>query len=96
MVLARCLATTSDPASGLEAFTEERFARTAKVIRQPCVHERVLRRPRLPHRGFGRLGQKEGRVTCWLRDTMIGLVGPLMGAGGLLKHATFDVGPLPK
>jgi 2-polyprenyl-6-methoxyphenol hydroxylase-like FAD-dependent oxidoreductase len=82
VVLARCLATATDPARGLEAFTAERFDRTAKVVRESWK--------------FGRLGQTEGRPTCWLRDVMIGLLGPLIGAGGLLKHATFDVGPLPE
>lgn len=81
VVLARCLAMAADPARGLEAFTAERFARTAAVIRESWK--------------FGRLGQKEGRLTCWFRDTMVGLFGPLAGAGSLLQYAKFDVGPLP-
>jgi 2-polyprenyl-6-methoxyphenol hydroxylase-like FAD-dependent oxidoreductase len=81
VVLARHLATNSNPIGALEAFAAERFPRTSGVNRESWK--------------FGRLGQKEGRLTCWFRDTMIGLLGPLAGAGGLLKHAKFDTGPLP-
>ena len=80
VVLARHLATNPDPAQALEAFTAERFPRTSGVIRESWK--------------FGRLGQKQGRLACWFRNTMIGLLGPLVGASGLMKHAQFDVGPL--
>jgi 2-polyprenyl-6-methoxyphenol hydroxylase-like FAD-dependent oxidoreductase len=81
VVLARHLATSPDPARALEAFTAERFPRTAAVIKESWT--------------FGKLGQKEGKLSCWMRDTLIGLFGPLVGAGSVLKHAQFDVGPLP-
>lgn len=81
VVLARHLSTNPAPDRALEAFTAERFPRTAGVINESWK--------------FGRLGQKEGKFACWLRDTMLGLLGPLMGEGGLMKHAGFDTGPLP-
>ncbi len=80
VVLARHLATNPDPARALEAFTAERFPRTSGVNRESWK--------------FGRMGQMEGRVSCWVRDTLIGLLGPLAGTSGLLKHAKFDTGPL--
>jgi 2-polyprenyl-6-methoxyphenol hydroxylase-like FAD-dependent oxidoreductase len=81
VVLARHFATNPDPARALEGFTAERYPRTAGVINESWK--------------FGRLAQKEGKLTCWFRDTMFGLFGPLIGPGSILKHATFDVGPLP-
>jgi 2-polyprenyl-6-methoxyphenol hydroxylase-like FAD-dependent oxidoreductase len=80
VVLARNLKAAPDPARALEAFTAERYPRTAAIVRKSWK--------------FGLLSQKEGRFTCWLRDTAIGLVGPLLGAGGFLKDARFDVGAL--
>ena len=44
---------------------------------------------------FGRLGQWGGRLPCWLRDRLFGLLLPLVEPRGLLSYATFDVGPLP-
>lgn len=81
VVLARCLTASADPATGLEAFTAERRARTAAVTRESWK--------------LGRLGQIEGRAGCWVRDAALGLLLPLMGTAGLLKYARFDVGPLP-
>jgi 2-polyprenyl-6-methoxyphenol hydroxylase-like FAD-dependent oxidoreductase len=80
VVLARHLKTATDPVRALEAFTAERYPRTAAIVRKSWK--------------FGRLAQKEGRIACWLRDTAIGLVGPLIGADGFLKDARFDVGAL--
>src|SRR5262249_37640027 len=82
VVLARHLAKDPDPARALEAFTDERFPRTSAVVKESWK--------------FGRLAQKQGKLTGWPRDTMMGLVGPLVGAGSVLKYAQFDVGPLPK
>ncbi len=81
VALARHLTATADPARALEAFTAERFPRTSAIVRESW--------------DYGRLAQKEGALACWLRDTMIRTVGPLVGAGGMLKHARFDVGTLP-
>ena len=44
---------------------------------------------------FGRLGQWGGRLPCWLRDRLIGLVLLAVGPSSLLSYATFDVGPFP-
>lgn len=81
VVLARHFAGTSGPARAWAAFTAERAPRTGSVVRESWT--------------FGRLAQKRGRLTCWLRDTALGLFGPLATPRGLLKYARFDVGPLP-
>jgi 2-polyprenyl-6-methoxyphenol hydroxylase-like FAD-dependent oxidoreductase len=70
-----------DLAHNLAAFVAERHPRTASVTRTSWR--------------FGRLGQWQGRLPCWLRDRLFGLVLPLAGPRGLLGYATFDVGPLP-
>jgi 2-polyprenyl-6-methoxyphenol hydroxylase-like FAD-dependent oxidoreductase len=79
VVLARHLK-AADPVRALEAFTAERYPRTSAIIRKSWK--------------FGWLTQREGRLTCWLRDTTIGLFGPLVGSDGFLKEARFDVGVL--
>jgi hypothetical protein len=63
------------------AFAEDRYPRTAAITRASWR--------------FGRLGQWGGRLPCWLRDRLIGLVLLAVGPSGLLRYATFDVGPLP-
>ena len=80
VVLARHLATNPDPARALEAFTAERFKRTAAIVNESWK--------------FGRLAQKEGALTCWLRDAAIRLFAMVMSPAGFLKYARFDVGPL--
>jgi 2-polyprenyl-6-methoxyphenol hydroxylase-like FAD-dependent oxidoreductase len=80
-VLARHLRGGGDLAHNLAAFVAERYPRTASVTRTSWR--------------FGRLGQWQGRLPCWLRDRLFGLVLPLAGPRGLLGYATFDVGPLP-
>lgn len=81
VVLARHLAAAPDPGRGLEAFAAERFARTSAITRES--------------RRLGRVGQLEGRLSCWMRDTALGVLMPLVGPKGFLKNANFDVGPLP-
>ncbi|MBN9118974.1 MAG: FAD-dependent monooxygenase [Planctomycetes bacterium] len=81
VVLARHFATASDPARALEIFTAERYPRTAGVTRESWK--------------FGLIGQKEGRLTCWLRDAALGILGRFASPGAILKYARFDVGPLP-
>jgi len=81
VVLARCLATGSDPAKALEAFEAERFARTAAINRDSWR--------------LGSAGQMEGRVACWLRDRMVWLTGVVFGPGVVLNHAKYDTGALP-
>jgi 2-polyprenyl-6-methoxyphenol hydroxylase-like FAD-dependent oxidoreductase len=82
VVLARHLAANAtDPVKAAEDFTRERSPRTTRVVNESWK--------------FGRIGQCQNRLACWLRDTAVGLLMPLLGSGGLVKHATFDVGPLP-
>lgn len=81
VVLARHLATTSNPTRALEAFAAERSPRTSAIVRESWK--------------FGRIGQKQGRLTCWLRDAFVGLFGPWASPRALLKYPRFDVGPLP-
>ena len=81
VVLARCFAREKEPARALEAFTAERYKRTAEIVNESWA--------------FGKLAQKEGALTCRLRDAAFGVLGKLLGPGHFLKHARFDVGPLP-
>lgn len=80
VALARAMSRHRNPADAFMAFTAERFRRTAGV-----THESWR---------FGKVGQMEGRLACWVRDAVIGLLMPLTGIRGLIKHASFDVGPL--
>ncbi len=80
VVLARRLAKASDPARGLEAFTAERVARTTAVTRESWR--------------LGSVGQKEGKLTCWMRDAVLGPLARMLGPKEFLKYARFDVGPL--
>jgi 2-polyprenyl-6-methoxyphenol hydroxylase-like FAD-dependent oxidoreductase len=80
-VLARRLLGGGEPAPNLAAFAEDRYPRTSAITRASWR--------------FGRLGQWGGRLPCWLRDRLIGLVLLAVGPSGLLRYATFDVGPLP-
>jgi len=43
---------------------------------------------------FGKVGQWEGRMSCWLRDRLFGFLLPIIGARTFPKHASFDGGPL--
>ena len=81
VVLARQLATTSHPSLALQAFERERFARTAAIVRESWTG--------------GRLAQAEGRFAAAVRDVGIGLLSKLVSPARLLRHARFDVGPLP-
>jgi 2-polyprenyl-6-methoxyphenol hydroxylase-like FAD-dependent oxidoreductase len=81
VVLARHFAKESDPARALAAFAAERYPRTSAIVNESWK--------------FGKLAQKEGALTCWLRDAAMGLAGRLMSPASILKHARFDVGPLP-
>jgi 2-polyprenyl-6-methoxyphenol hydroxylase-like FAD-dependent oxidoreductase len=81
VVLARSLKANPDPAAAWLAFAAERAKRTTAITRESWK--------------FGKIAQAEGRVTCWLRDRLFGLLLPLVGARSLPKYAAFDVGPLP-
>jgi 2-polyprenyl-6-methoxyphenol hydroxylase-like FAD-dependent oxidoreductase len=81
VVLARQLVAHPDPARALDAFTAERVKRASAIVRESWR--------------FGRLAQKQGPLTCWLRDTALGLFARVMSPAAFLKHARFDVGPLP-
>lgn len=80
VVLTRALAANPDPADALEAFTTERYRRTTAITRESWR--------------FGKVGQWEGRLSCWLRDRMFGFLLPLFGERTFPKHAAFDVGTL--
>jgi 2-polyprenyl-6-methoxyphenol hydroxylase-like FAD-dependent oxidoreductase len=80
VVLARAFATHADPARAFEAFTAERYRRTAGIVNESWR--------------FGKVSQWEGRLSCWFRDRVLGLLLPAFGAHTFPKHASFDVGPL--
>jgi 2-polyprenyl-6-methoxyphenol hydroxylase-like FAD-dependent oxidoreductase len=80
-VLARHLRSGGEVAAGMAAFVAERYPRTTSVTRGSWR--------------FGRVGHWEGRLRCWARDRLLGLVLPVLGPKGLLSYATFDVGPVP-
>jgi 2-polyprenyl-6-methoxyphenol hydroxylase-like FAD-dependent oxidoreductase len=80
VVLARCLTANPDPARALEAFTAERYERTAGITKESWR--------------FGKVGQWEGRLSCWFRDRLLGFLLPAFGARSFPKHAAFDTGPL--
>src|SRR6185437_11036800 len=81
IVLARSLAANPNPAVAWMAFTKERFARTAAITQESWR--------------FGKIGQLEGRASCWLRDRIFGLLLPAFGTKMFSKYACFDIGPLP-
>ncbi len=80
VVSARCLKTHANFEAGLAAFVAERAPRTSKIVKESWR--------------FGRVAQAQGRVKCWLRDRLFGLLLPLIGSRSIPKHAAFDVGPL--
>jgi 2-polyprenyl-6-methoxyphenol hydroxylase-like FAD-dependent oxidoreductase len=80
-VLARHLAPGGDPVRALAEFTAERFPRAAEITRTSWR--------------FGRIGQWQGRFSCWARDAVFGPVMRLAGPGGLLRYAAYDPGPVP-
>ena len=65
----------------LAAFAAERYQRTSGITTESWR--------------LGRVGQWQGRASCWVRDRVLGLMLPALGAKTLPKHASFDVGPLP-
>ena len=78
VVLARAMA--ANTASAWEAFTAERYKRTTAITNESWQ--------------FGKVGQWDGSVSCWLRDRLFGLTMPLFGGKMIAKYAFFDVGPL--
>lgn len=80
VVLARRLGGAGDPVQNVAAFSEERYPRTTSVTKASWR--------------FGRLGQWEGRRSCWLRDGLLGLMVRVIGSHGILHYGTFDVAPL--
>jgi 2-polyprenyl-6-methoxyphenol hydroxylase-like FAD-dependent oxidoreductase len=81
VVLARSLHNTADVAGAIEAFTRERYPRTRRIAAESWR--------------LGALGQRQGRLTCWMRDRMMRLMIGIFGSRDFIKHASFDVGPLP-
>lgn len=80
VVLARTLVANADPVAALRAFTAERSGRTAAITNDSWR--------------MGKLGQWDGRIACWLRDRMLGVLLPVVGSRSFAKYASFDVGPL--
>jgi 2-polyprenyl-6-methoxyphenol hydroxylase-like FAD-dependent oxidoreductase len=80
VILARHLASGATTEAALAGFVAERFRRTAAVTSESWR--------------FGRIGQKEGRLACALRDRLFGLLLPIVGHRTFAKYASFDVGPL--
>lgn len=80
VVLARCLINEPKLESALASFVVERCPRTSAIIRESWR--------------FGRVGQMQGRISCWMRDRLFGMLLPLIGSRTMPKHAMFDVGPL--
>jgi 2-polyprenyl-6-methoxyphenol hydroxylase-like FAD-dependent oxidoreductase len=80
VALARCLAAAQDPAAALVAFASERYGRTTVIMKESWR--------------LGKIGQWEGRVSCWLRDRAFGFLLPAFGERLFSKHALFDIGPL--
>ena len=80
VVLARCVSTSDNLEKGLASFVAERYPRTRTIVKQSWL--------------FGKISQKQGRIICWLRDRIFGLMVPLVGSRGMSKLAAFDVGPL--
>jgi 2-polyprenyl-6-methoxyphenol hydroxylase-like FAD-dependent oxidoreductase len=81
VVLARQLATNPDIRLALQAFARERYPRAMAIVRESWIG--------------GRIAQAEGRLTCALRDRTIGMLSKVVSPTMFLKHARFDVGPLP-
>jgi 2-polyprenyl-6-methoxyphenol hydroxylase-like FAD-dependent oxidoreductase len=81
VVLARTLTSHQDPAAAWEAFSRERYPRTSAITQESWR--------------FGKIGQWENRVACWLRNRAFGLLLPRFGSRTLPKYASFDPGPLP-
>jgi 2-polyprenyl-6-methoxyphenol hydroxylase-like FAD-dependent oxidoreductase len=82
IVLARSLATCTDTEQALKAFTVERFKRVASIT-QASWH-------------LGKVSQWENRAARWMRDRAVQIIFSLLGTQSLSKHASFDVGPLPR
>ncbi len=80
VTLARALTAQADPSHALESFTAERRQRTAAVNREAWR--------------LGQVAQWEGRIPCWLRNRLFGVMLPLVGARSFTRHVSFDVGTL--
>ena len=80
VALARTMAANLNPARAWEAFTAERYNRTTAITNESWR--------------FGKIGQWQGRTSCWLRDRMFGLILPVFGGKMFAKYAFFDVGAL--
>lgn len=80
VALARTLSKNQDTATGLASFASERYQRTASITNESWQ--------------LGKIAQLEGRWSCTLRDSILGLLLPWFGAKSLAKNAEFDVGRL--
>lgn len=80
VVLARQLKSHLNVEDGIRSFAAERYPRTSAVTKES--------------RRFGQIGQYQSPSACWLRDTLLGLLLPLVGPRALPRYAVFDPGPL--
>ena len=81
VVLARHLRTDVPIPERLAAFAAERYPRTTAINRESWR--------------LGAVGHWKGRVSCWLRDRLLGMTMQRLGASMMTRNAAFDVGPLP-
>jgi 2-polyprenyl-6-methoxyphenol hydroxylase-like FAD-dependent oxidoreductase len=79
LVLARLLRNSSDIPAALEAFTRERYQRTAVITRES--------------RCFGQIAQWQTPWLCALRDSLLGAAPRGLAIAGMLRHHRFDPGP---
>jgi 2-polyprenyl-6-methoxyphenol hydroxylase-like FAD-dependent oxidoreductase len=79
-VLARAMAAKPDPACALKAFAAERYKRTAVITNESWR--------------FGKVGQCEGPMSCWMRSRVFGFLRPIFEPRTFPKHQSFDVGSL--
>jgi 2-polyprenyl-6-methoxyphenol hydroxylase-like FAD-dependent oxidoreductase len=82
VVLARCLVQAPDAATAWKKFAQERWPRTSAIVNKSWQ--------------FGRIAQRQGRVSCWVRDRLVGLLLRWLGPSEPLKFVRFDIGSLPE
>ena len=80
IVLAQSLRREPDVATALNSFVKRRYPRTRAIV------ETSYR--------MGKIGQREDRLGCWLRDSLVRVALPLTRARGLPDFASYDVGPI--
>jgi 2-polyprenyl-6-methoxyphenol hydroxylase-like FAD-dependent oxidoreductase len=80
VVLAQCLRQDMNVNAALMNFAKRRFPRTRAIV------ETSYR--------MGKMGQRESRAACWLRDNLVRIALPLLRARSIPDYSAFDVGPI--